>query len=207
MSRFLDDRAWLILLLGFIVAVVLTPVGQWKPMVVEGLILAFFVGLSGIEPRDLLRKWLGFAILFGYLAIMVALSHPDRSRLGLTVVTLSILARNTLALVAIISFMHAFSLPRVVKAARRLGFPLVLSSALLVMERYRHVLFEERDRMIRARRARTFRRGTNLDWGRLAGLIALLFVRAFERGERVHAAMLARGWDGTWHELEEGSDG
>ena len=35
------------------------------------------------------------------------------------------------------------------------------------------------------------------------GLIGLLFLRAFERAERVHSAMIARGWRGTLHSLEE----
>jgi len=48
------------------------------------------------------------------------------------------------------------------------------------------------DRMVQARRSRTFRRSGRLDWGLLTGLIGVLFLRAFERGERVHAAMIAR---------------
>jgi cobalt/nickel transport system permease protein len=198
----LGDRAVLVLTLGYVVAVVLTPVGLWKPLAVEGLVLAFFVGLSGIEPSVLLKRWLGFAVLFGFLALMVARAHPDRAQYGWGVVLLSILAKNTMALVAVITMTHAVPLPRVVGAARRLGFPEILASSLLVMERYQHVLADERDRMIRARRARTFRRSGRLDWLRLSGLIGLLFVRSFERGERVHAAMLARGWDGSWRSLD-----
>ena len=56
--------------------------------------------------------------------------------------------------------------------------------------------------MVTARRARTFRRSGRLDWGLLTGLIGILFLRAFERGERVHSAMLARGWDGTVRTLD-----
>jgi cobalt/nickel transport system permease protein len=71
------------------------------------------------------------------------------------------------------------------------------------MYRYLHVLTEELDRMVKARRSRTFRRSGRLDWVLLTGLIGILFLRAFERGERVHAAMLARGWDGTIRTLDD----
>jgi cobalt/nickel transport system permease protein len=85
---------------------------------------------------------------------------------------------------------------------RRLGMPLVLVSTLQFMYRYLHVLADELDRMVQARRSRTFRRSGRLDWGLLTSLIGVLFVRAFERGERVHDAMIARGWDGTIRTLD-----
>ena len=88
----------------------------------------------------------------------------------------------------------------------RLGVPAVLVSTLHFMIRYLHVLADELSRMVLARRSRTFRRSGRLDWGLLTGLIGMLFVRSFERGERVHAAMLARGWDGTIRTLDGPGD-
>jgi cobalt/nickel transport system permease protein len=52
----------------------------------------------------------------------------------------------------------------------------------------------------------SFRRGGRLDFGMLTGLIGMLFLRSFERGERVHASMLARGWDGTVRTLDGADD-
>jgi cobalt/nickel transport system permease protein len=78
----------------------------------------------------------------------------------------------------------------------------VLVSTLQFMYRYLYVLTDELDRMVKARRSRTFRRSGRLDWGLLTGLIGVLFLRSLERGERVHNAMLARGWDGTIRTLD-----
>ncbi len=75
--------------------------------------------------------------------------------------------------------------------------PAVLVATLQFMDRYRYVLLDELDRMTTARRARTFNRRDSLAWGLLTGLIGLLFLRTFERAERVHGAMVARGWDGA----------
>ncbi len=88
--------------------------------------------------------------------------------------------------------------------AQRLATPggaRVLVATLHFMSRYVHVLLDELGRMIQARRSRSFRR-SGPDWGLLTGLIGVLFLRSMERGERVHAAMLARGWDGTIRTLD-----
>src|SRR5690349_8748741 len=93
----LDARLKLVATLAFVVLVVATPVGWWRLMAAEALVLAFVVGLSGVPPRELLVRWLGFFVLVGFLALMVAPSHPKRSEYGLGAVLLTILARNSLA--------------------------------------------------------------------------------------------------------------
>jgi cobalt/nickel transport system permease protein len=57
--------------------------------------------------------------------------------------------------------------------------------------------------MVRARRARTFARRGSLTWSVLASLIGMLFLRTFERGERIYGGMLARGWQGTMPQLDD----
>jgi cobalt/nickel transport system permease protein len=198
----LDARVKLVATLVYIVAVVVTPVGAWRWLAAEGLALAFLIGVSGVPPRDLFVRWLGFAALVGFLALMVATSHPRRADLGLGSVLLTILAKNSLAFLAMLLLVNVTPFRKLLAAMRRLGLPAALLATLQFMYRYLHVLFDELDRMILARRSRTFRRSGRLDWGLLTGLIGILFLRAFERGERVHAAMLARGWDGTLRTLD-----
>jgi cobalt/nickel transport system permease protein len=198
----LDARLKLVVALAFVVLVVATPMGWWRPLAAEALVLAFVVGLSGVPPRALLARWLGFFVLVGFLALMVAPAHPKRAELGLGVVLLTILAKNSLAFLATLVLVSVTPFRKLLAAMRRLGMPVVLVATLQFMYRYLHVLADELDRMVKARRSRTFRRTGRLDWGLLTGLIGILFVRAFERGERVHAAMIARGWDGTIRMLD-----
>ena len=181
---------------------VATPVGWWRPLAAEALSLAFVVGLSGVPPRELLARWLGFLVLVGFLALMVAPAHPMRAELGVARVLLTILAKNSLAFLAMLVLVNVTPFRKLLVAMRRLGMPAVLVSTLQFMYRYLHVLADELDRMVKARRSRTFRRSGRLDWGLLTGLIGVLFLRAFERGERVHAAMISRGWDGTIRTLD-----
>lgn len=199
----LDPRWKLIATLVYIGIVVATPIGWWRTLAVEGLALAFLVGLSGIPPLVLFRRWLGFFTLVGFLAGMVALSHPERDRLGAVAIGGAILIKNTLAFGATLVLANVTPFPHLLGALSRLGAPAVLVASLHFMYRYLFVFTEELDRMVKARRARTFRRAGWGDWGRFSGLIGVLFLRSMERGERVHAAMLARGWDGTIRSLDE----
>ena len=199
----LDARVKLVATLVYVVTVVVLPVGWWHGLAALGLVLAFVVGLSGVPPRELLGRWLAFLVLVGSLALMVALSHPRRAALGLAPVALTILAKNGLAFLATLVLVNVTPFRTLLVAMRRLGLPRVLVATLQFMYRYLFVLADELDRMAQARRSRTFRRSGRLDWGLLTGLIGILFLRAFERGERVHAAMLARGWDGTIRSLDD----
>ena len=198
----LDARVKLLWTIAYVVAVVLTPVGRWDWLAVEGLILAFLIGLSGVPPRDLAARWLGFLVLFGFLTLVVAPSRPERAHYGLALVVFTMVAKDTLAFLGTLLLVQVTPFRTLLTAMRRLGVPGVLVATLQFMYRYLFVLTEELDRMVKARRARTFKRSGRLDWGLLTGLIGVLFLRAFERAERVHAAMLARGWDGTFRTLD-----
>ena len=198
----LGGRVKLVATLVFVVAVVATPIGGWRLLAAEGLILAFLVGLSGISPRVLATRWLGFLALVGFLALTVAYSHAQRAELGLAVVALTIVAKNSLAFVATLLLAHVTPFPELLAAMRGLGMPAVLVATLQFMHRYLHVLTDELDRMLKARRSRHLPPHGAARLGPLDGLIGILFLRAFERGERVHAAMLARGWDGTIRTLD-----
>jgi cobalt/nickel transport system permease protein len=199
----LDARVKLVVTLAYVVTVVALPVGWWHGLAALGLVLAFVVGLSGVPPRELLGRWLAFLVLVGSLALMAALSHPRRAALGLAPVALALVAKNGLAFLATLVLVNVTPFRTLLVAMRRLGLPRVLVATLQYMYRYLFVLADELDRMAQARRSRTFRRSGRLDWGLLTGLIGILFLRAFERGERVHAAMLARGWDGTIRSLDD----
>jgi cobalt/nickel transport system permease protein len=199
----LDARFKLIAALTFVAFAVAAPIGSWNWLGVEGFALALVIGLSGIPPRDLARRYLTFLALIGFLALLIALNHPARARFGLAVVVVSILVKNSLAILAMLVLAGATSFHAILAALRRLGLPIVMVGTLGFMERYRYVLSEELTRMATARRARTFNRRGTLSLSLAGGLIGLLFLRAFERAERVHGAMVARGWQGTLHSLDD----
>jgi cobalt/nickel transport system permease protein len=199
----LDARAKLLFALAFVTAVILIPTAHWCLLGSLGLLVSFLIGLVGASPRTLLLRWLGFLALVGFLAGMIAPGLPASRQLGVFPVVLSILAKNSLAFLMMLVLAESTPWRELLVAMRRLKVPRVLVATLEMMERYVHVLRDELDRMITARRARSFRSRGMLSWELLTGMIAMLFLRSFERAERVHAAMTARGWDGTIRSLED----
>jgi cobalt/nickel transport system permease protein len=90
-------------------------------------------------------------------------------------------------------------------AMRAVRIPRLLVSIFGLMWRYLFVLVDEVLRMLRARAARSgqsdqpgLKTGGSLAWrARIAGGMAgSLFLRAFERSDRIYMAMAARGYDG-----------
>jgi cobalt/nickel transport system permease protein len=199
----LDARLKLIASLVFVLSVIATPIGWWTLLGIEGLVIAFVVGLAGIPPRELGRRWLAFFVFFGFLTFMVAPAHPARARYGLGVVAASILTKNSLALLIMLVLAATTPFHKLLAALRKLGVPPVLVATLQFMDRYRHVLMDELERMSTARRARTFDRRGLLAWSLLTGLVGMLFLRTFERAERVHGAMVARGWTGVIRNVDD----
>jgi cobalt/nickel transport system permease protein len=197
----LDARVKLVFALAFVIAVVATPIGQWRILGILGLLLALLVGVSGADVRALLLRWAGFALVVGFLAVMVAPGLPARARHGLVAVILSIVVKNSLAFLMMLVLATVTSWLDMLQAMRRLRVPRVMVATLQFMERYVHVLRDELARMSQARAARTVRGGSLLSWRLLTGMLGLLLLGSFERAERVHSAMLARGWDGTIRHL------
>jgi cobalt/nickel transport system permease protein len=199
----LDARFKLIIALSFVVLVVATPTGAWRFLGAMGLLLAFLIGLAGTSVRKLFYRWASFAFVVGFLALMVAPGLRARAEHGLLAVILTLLAKNSLAFLMMLVLGSVTPWRELLRAMRRLGVPGVLVATLQFMERYLHVLLDELQRMTRARRARSCRRTGILSWRSLSGLVGSLLLRSFDRSERVHWAMLARGWDGTIRTLDD----
>src|SRR6185312_12176248 len=129
----LDARVKLIAALALIIAVIAMPIAAWRWYGGAGLLLAFVVGLSGIPPRELARRWLGLFVLVAFLVVMIAPAHPERARLGLTAVAASILLKNGPALMAMIVLAGTTPFPRLLAGLRRLGMPPGLVATLQFM--------------------------------------------------------------------------
>ena len=83
----------------------------------------------------------------------------------------------------------------------RLGIPEMVGQMVLLSHRYLHVFRHEARRMSSGMQVRGFRKRTELETLRAVGnFIGMLFVRSFERTERVFDAMRARGYRGRFPE-------
>jgi cobalt/nickel transport system permease protein len=86
----------------------------------------------------------------------------------------------------------------------RLGFPEKLTLLFLLTYRYLFVIQEEYERLKRAALMRGFKPKTDLHTYRTyAYWVAVLFVRAAARAQRVQHAMICRGFSGKFYTLRE----
>jgi cobalt/nickel transport system permease protein len=84
-------------------------------------------------------------------------------------------------------------------AFSRLGVPASVGQMILLSHRYIFVFLQEMTRMYRGMRVRGFVPGTDIaTMSAMGNFLGMLFVRSFERTQRVYDAMLCRGYDGRF---------
>jgi cobalt/nickel transport system permease protein len=109
----------------------------------------------------------------------------------------AIIVRSALAFLAALWLVHVTPFDELLATLRRFGVPVLLVSLMSFLYRYSFVLLDELDKMRTARRARSFgAAGWSSRWKTNGQLVGSLLIRALDRGERVHGAMCARGWNG-----------
>ena len=197
----------------FILATLLIPDGAWIAFL---LTLAITLGLTRLAelPLGFVLKRSLVILPFTLTAFTIIFVTPGSPLTALhlgpwtfiptdagVIRFISILIRSLLAVSAAVLLTATTSFPDLLHAFRHLRLPGLLVSVLAFMYRYLFVLREEATRLMRARQARSARLphhggGKGLLWqGKVAGgMVGQLFLRSLERGERVHQAMLARGY-------------
>jgi cobalt/nickel transport system permease protein len=201
----LDPRAKVVAGAAVILGIVLTP--AMRPAEFVGILaLLLAVAFLGNLP---IRTVLGRSALVLPVAASIAafsplslLGTPGVASVGAAYaqgwpLAWSIVSKAWLSATTVLLVSATTSPPRLFHAFRRLKMPLIFITMLTFLYRYAGVLAEQLSSMRRA----VASRGSKMSGLRLVrlygNLAGNLFLRAYERGERVHAAMLSRGYDGT----------
>lgn len=213
----LDPRVKVVVTLLFIVSTAVLPDGAWFAFALSFILVALCSFLSRLGVTFALRR--SFVVLpFALAAITAIIAVPGRPLFELhvggatlsgtdagLVRFLSILARSWLSVQMAIVLTATTNVPDLLHALRHLRVPEVLVAIVGFMLRYLSVLADEAARLLRAREARSAlpangRGGGSLVWrARVAGYMAgQLFLRSYERSDRVYSAMLARGFTGRF---------
>ncbi|MFO7839583.1 MAG: cobalt ECF transporter T component CbiQ [Desulfosalsimonadaceae bacterium] len=112
--------------------------------------------------------------------------------------------KSNAILCALIALAATMPIATLGHALHCLRVPDKLVHLLLMTYRYIFVIEAEYQQLIRAARIRCFTPKTNLHtYKTYAYLVGMLFVRASARGERVHQAMICRGFNGKFRCLHE----
>ena len=115
---------------------------------------------------------------------------------------LQITVKCNAILLALIALLATTPIVTLGHAMGQLRIPDKVVQLFLFTYRYIHVIFQEYDRLRNAMRARGFVPRTNMHTYRsYAYLVGMLLVRSYDRAERIHKAMLCRGFQGRYHAL------
>ncbi|MEV8389713.1 MULTISPECIES: cobalt ECF transporter T component CbiQ [unclassified Streptomyces] len=194
----------------FVLVVVSTPrEAVWAFALYAGL-LAAVTGVARIPAGVLLRRLLIEIPFVAFAFLMPFVVPGDQVRflgLSLSVPGLwgawNVLAKGTLGVAASVILASTTELRSLLLGLQRLRLPPLLVQIASFMIRYGDVITDEMRRMSVARRSRGFEARGVRHWGVLAKSAGALFIRSYERGERVHLAMVSRGYAGTMPVIDE----
>jgi cobalt/nickel transport system permease protein len=194
----------LLALLGFVLVVVATPPDWFAAYAVYLAVVLAVVLVSAVPPTYILKRlvvevpFVVFAMLMPFIATgpRVEVLGVSVSQAGL-VAGWALLAKGTLGVLASLT-LAATTEPRdVLVGLERLRLPAQLVQIMGFMIRYVDVVTDEMRRMRIALESRGFSARNPRHWPVVARSAGALFIRSYERGERVHLAMLSRGYTGS----------
>ena len=199
----LDPRAKIVGLAGITVVAVST--AAWAVFAVCAVALAATAAVARIAPLTVWSRVRVVLPVVVFVAAFVpfvrggpsvdvgplALSEAGLTTFALVTVKASIGAVGAVLLAATTSF------PDILHGLERLRAPRLLVVIAAFMYRYAFVIADEARRMRAALAARAYRPRHLGDVAALGRLVTGLFLRSYERGERVYLAMLARGYAGA----------
>lgn len=189
------------LAISVIVAGVAIPVLYWPAYGVLGCLVFAGHSIAGIPLGYLVKRLLIFLPFVGSMAISLPLSQGlDRG----WDLMLQIMFRGCLAFIVSLWLVNVMPFEQLLITLRRLKVPAVVVAILAFMYRYVFVVWDELDKMRTARKARNFSCGSLwFRWKTLSQMIGMLLIRSLNRAERIHGAMLSRGWDGEVRWLDD----
>lgn len=216
----IDARVKLLLTLGTILALGLLPTDAWVAVLAVAVLIWWAILRAKVGLGVILRRAL-VALPFALAALTLVFSRPGEPLFTLPLIGLqltataagfeafaAVLARSWLSVQAALLLTATTQFTDILRALRALRMPSVLVAILSFAYRYLFVLVDEAQRMLRAREVRAAegaagKSGRSIAWrAAVTGqMVGTLFLRSYERSERIYVAMLSRGFDGELRAL------
>ncbi len=200
----LEPRTKLLAFTAMIVAVLWIPMSHGSMFIAYFFATAILMGISQVPLNYIVGRTL---VILPFI-VLASLAVPWHGYVGLAM----LFVRAILCLILLILLTNTTRFVELLRGLRKLGCPQILVMNLSFLYRYLFVLTEEAMRMKQARDCRRvgrapFRREVKI----LSSMLGTLLIRSFERAERMHYAMLSRGYAGdfpvvspkrfSWHDL------
>ena len=204
----LPSQVKLVAVFAFAVMVATTP--RDDVVAFAGLALALAVATRAARVRArflLVRLAVVTPFLLAALLLPFVASGPRIGVLGMSLAVeglwggFGMASRALLGAGASLLLVATTEVPDLLRGLERLRVPPLLTQIASFMIRYLEVVAGEVSRQRRAMTARGFDPRWLWQLGPIASGLGVLFIRSYERGERIHDAMRARGFVGTLPEI------
>jgi cobalt/nickel transport system permease protein len=187
----------------FIIIAVSTDISNWIAFVgyfciILSVIKLAQLPLTTVAKRSLIEiPFIFFALLMPFFGTgeKFQVGNLELYREGL-LAGASIVTKGTIGILVAINLSATTTAREILRGLEILKLPTPMVQIASFMLRYVNVVNDEMQRMSIARQSRGFEPTGIKHWPVLATAAGALFIRSYERGERVHLAMLARGFNG-----------
>ena len=205
----LDPRAKIVGLAGITLVAVSTPLRAWPAFLACALALAGIAAAARIGPATVWPRVRVIVPLVVFVAAFVPFVRGGPSvqagpvalsEAGLATFAL-VTAKATIGALGAVLLGATTAFPDLLHGLERLRAPRLLTVIAGFMYRYVFVIADEARRMRTALAARAYRPRHLGQVATLGRMVTGLFLRSYERGERVYVAMVARGYAGTMPRL------
>jgi len=187
----LEPRSKLLAFTALIVAVLCIPIDRGLLFLPYFFAAAILMGISQVPLAYIMGRTL---VILPFI-MLASLAAPWRGFPGLS----ALFVRAILCLMLLILLTNTTRFVELLRGLRKLGCPQVLVMNLSFLYRYLFVLTEEAMRMKQARDCRRVGRAPFREELKiLSSMLGTLLIRSFERAERMHYAMLSRGYSGDF---------
>lgn len=207
----LDARTKILSLFCLVVICVSTPPTAYLAFLACFLLLVTAVALSRVPPGYILKRSLIIVPFVLMVAVFIPFLKPNGTvgssyNLGIGSLTVyssgllvlwNVLIKSYIAVLSMILLSSTTPFSKLLRGFEQLHIPKIFIMLASFAYRYIFVLVDETERMKRARDARCY--GGKWLWHSktIGQMIGTLFLRSYERAERVYVAMVSRGFRGT----------
>lgn len=194
---------------AFVTVVALTPRHLVGAFVLDAALLAAVVALARLPVRTVAARLVVLVPIFLVASLIPFVASGEQTQLGPFSVSVAglwgawnVVAKASLGATASVVLAATTPVPDLLVGLTRLRVPTLLVAIVAAMVRQLELTMEQVQRSRTAMAARAHDPRWLWQVRPLTSAAGTLFVRAYERSERTHHAMVARGFDGTMPELQ-----
>jgi len=213
----LDSRTKIVVFLSYILFVVITPPTEFEKFFLYFLTLFLIILLSKLPLKFIFKRSLvvlpfvlAVAIFIPFLKEGEIAGSYSYGNLNIVVtypallVLFNVLAKSWLSVLSMIILTSTTRFNDLLKGFESLKFPKIMLMIISFMYRYIFVIVNDAMRLKMSADARNFSSLKLRCKIKIIGnIIGMLFIRSYERAERVYVAMLCRGFDGNFRTMNE----